>query len=53
MYIAHGETVLIVDVGSLHIAHGETVLIVDAGSPNAELHSFALDIFDFCRIYLN
>ena len=32
-----------------HSDNQGAVRIVDIGSPNAELHSIALDIFDFCR----
>ena len=32
-----------------HSDNQGAVRIVDIGSPNTELHSIALDIFDFCR----
>ena len=32
-----------------HSDNQGAVRIVDIGSPNAELHSIALDFFDFCR----
>lgn len=34
-----------------HSNNQGTVRIVDIGSPNAELHSIVLDIFDFCRTF--
>ena len=33
----------------MHSDNQGAVHIVDIGSPNAELHSTAVDIFDFCR----